>query len=146
MHDYDGLTVSCPAAGVDSPKHTSVWRRLGVVAAFLLFGLLVAASPASAAPTPIVTPSTDVPPIGRWVSGGAEVDVPQIFGSAKWYSDRENEPVEVECIDGAMGTKVRGYFGSGDGLVTGRTSAKNVAIRGWTPQECGILDSTTFTW
>ena len=145
MSDETGATLSSSAADVGPPK--SSWRRrLGVIAAFLLVGLIAVVSPAAAAPPTIVTPTTDVPPIGRWVSGDAVIAVPELFGPTTAHSDRANEPVEVDCVGGPAGAKVRGYFGSGDGLVTGWTSAKNVTTRGWTPPPCGIGDYAAFAW
>ena len=149
MRDSDGTDLNRPAADVGPPK--SGWsRRLSAVAALLLVGLIAAliavAVPAAGASSQIVTPGTDVPPIGRWVSGGAEVDIPAFFGpTTKWYSDRENEPVEVDCVAGVLQAKVRGYFGSGDGMVAGWTSAKNIRTGGWTAPLCGFLDYAAFT-
>ncbi len=136
MRDDNDETGHCPSGRADSPPRR--WPRLAAVTGLLLVGLLAAVGPAAASP-PIVTPSTDVPPIGRWVRGGAQVDVPDLFGSTTWYSDRANEPVEVEC-GGAVRTKVRGYFGAGDSLLVGWTSTKNVTTKGWAPQQCGLLD------
>ena len=57
-----------------------------------------------------------------------------------WLSDHNGAAVEVLCADASQQLKVRGYFGQGEDVWTGWTSAKNVQIVGWTPRMCNALD------
>jgi hypothetical protein len=81
-----------------------------------------------------VRPPSDTASIGRFLSAGVEVDLE--LSQASFFSDHANEPVEVVCVDGATRTKVRGYFGQGESVLTGWTSAKDVQVSGWTPKPC----------
>ena len=130
MHDHDGAGVSSPeGGGADPGPPRSEWgRQLKAGAALLLAGLLSLAGSASAVPSA---------PIGQWVSAGAAVD---LGGRSSWLSDHEGAAVEVVCADTSRELKVRGYFGQGDDVLTGWTSAKNVRVVGWTPRTCGLFD------
>ena len=71
------------------------------------------------------------------MSAGGAVD---LGGGSSWLSDHEGAAVEVVCADTSRELKVRGYFGQGDDVLTGWTSAKNVRVVGWTPRTCGLFD------
>jgi hypothetical protein len=137
MRDHDGAsTNSSDDTGPDPGPPTGWSVRLTGAAAIVLAGLLSLVGSASAAPEGV----------GQWVSAGAQVNLDTslscVLGGCPttWYSDREQAAVEVVCTDGATEVKVRGYFGQGEDVLTGRTSAKNVKVVGWTPPACGPLD------
>ena len=129
MHEHDGTHVNSAAGdGADPESPRSEWgRHLSVGLAMLLMGLLSLVGSASAAPS-------DTAPIGRFLSAGVEVDLE--LSQASFFSDHANEPVEVVCVDGATRMKVRGYFGQGESVLTGWTSAIDVQVSGWTPKPC----------
>jgi hypothetical protein len=135
MRDHDGASSnSSDDTGAD-PGPPPGWSvRLSLGAAIVLAGLLSGVGAATAAPAA---------PVGQWVSAGAQVNLDAelscVIGGCPttWYSDRQDAAVEVVCADGSRELKVRGYFGQGEDVLTGRTSAKNVKVVGWTPPACG---------
>ena len=139
MREQDGAdTNSSEDTGADPGPPAPGWSvRLSAAAAIMLAGLLGPVGAAAAAPAA---------PVGRWVSAGAQVNLDAGLGCViggcptTWYSDRDGAAVEVVCADGSRELKVRGYFGQGEDVLTGRTSAKNVQVVGWMPPACGLLD------
>jgi hypothetical protein len=140
MREHDGSRVSSPDGGdgADPSPPRSDWsRRLSAAAAIALVGLRSLTGSATAAPST---------PVGQWVNAGATVNLDAgwscVLGGCPttWLSDREDAAVEVVCADGSKILKVRGYFGQGEDVLTGRTSAQNVRIVGWTPPSCGPFD------
>ena len=127
MPEQDGAVFGSPACGndtaADSPRRRG-WRA--AAAALVVLGLAVSAAVS-------VGSATAVPPapIGRWVSAGAEVELDPGFDCAlvggcdpTWLSDHNGAAVEVLCADASQQLKVRGYFGQGEDVWTGWTSAK----------------------
>ena len=138
MRDHDGASSNSSDDTGPDPGPPPGWSvRVTAAAGIVLAGLLSLVGSAAAAPAA---------PIGQWVSAGAQVNLDAsascLIGGCPttWYSDREQAAVEVVCTDGATEVKVRGYFGQGEDVLTGRTSAENVKVVGWTPPACGPLD------
>ena len=133
MHEHDGASSSTTGGGGLDPRSArSEWgHRISAALGLLLMGLISLAGSASAAPAA---------PIGTWVSAGASVD---LGDGATWYSDRAGAAVGVACVDGSGQVKVKGYFGQGEDVLAGWTSAKNVKVVGWTPSQCTFVDRIT---
>jgi hypothetical protein len=130
MREHDGSNVSSPdgGAGADpSPPRSDSPRRLSAAAAIAPVGLPSLTGSATAAPSA---------PVGQWVHAGATVNLDAgwscVLGGCPttWLSDREHAAVEIVCADGSKELTVRGYFGQGEDVLTGQTSAQNVKIVG----------------
>ena len=130
MHEHDGASSSTTGGGGLDPRSArSEWgHRISAALGLLLMGLISSASAAPAAP------------IGTWVRAGASVP---LGAGASWYSDRAGAAVGVACVDGSEQVKVKGYFGQGEDVLAGWTSAKNVKVVGWTPSQCTVVDRIT---
>ena len=105
--------------------------RVTAAAGIVLAGLLSLVGSAAAAPAA---------PIGQWVSAGAQVNLGE---RATWYSDREQRRGRGRLHRRREQVKVRGYFGQGEDVLTGWTSAKNVKVVGWTPRRAAFVDRIT---
>ena len=127
MPEQDGAVFGSPACGddtaADSPRRSG-WRAAAAALVFLGLAVSAAVSVGSATAVPPA-------PIGRWVSAGAEVELDQGFDCAlvggcapTWLSDHDGAAVEVVCADALKQMRVRGYFGQGEDVWTGWTSAK----------------------